>query len=89
LETSTRLLRLLSLLQTRRDWSGADLSARLDVTTRTVRRDIDRLRMLGYPVDACPGAAVDIDSVRVRSCHHSYSMTTRRSPWPSGCAAPP
>lgn len=56
LETSARLLRLLSLLQTRRDWSGAELAVRLDVTPRTVRRDVDRLRLLGYPVDASPGA---------------------------------
>ncbi|MFB6678079.1 helix-turn-helix transcriptional regulator [Streptomyces sp. NPDC056390] len=55
LETSARLLRLLSLLQARREWSGADLSDRLGVTPRTVRRDVDRLRGLGYPVDASPG----------------------------------
>ncbi|MGW0121956.1 helix-turn-helix transcriptional regulator [Streptomyces sp. NPDC003327] len=54
-ETSGRLLRLLSLLQARREWSGADLAERLDVTTRTVRRDVDRLRELGYPVHAAPG----------------------------------
>lgn len=52
LETSARLLRLLSLLQEHREWSGPALAARLDVTTRTVRRDVDRLRSLGYPVDA-------------------------------------
>jgi predicted DNA-binding transcriptional regulator YafY len=57
LETSARLLRLLSLLQARRDWTGGELAARLDVTLRTVRRDIDRLRDLGYPVTATPGAA--------------------------------
>ncbi|GAA1462111.1 YafY family protein [Williamsia maris] len=55
METSARLLRLLSLLQMRRDWSGGDLAARLNVTTRTVRRDVDRLRELGYPVDATVG----------------------------------
>ncbi|MEU7038584.1 YafY family protein [Streptomyces sp. NPDC046237] len=55
LETSARLLRLLSLLQAHREWSGADLAERLGVTTRTVRRDVDRLRELGYPVDASPG----------------------------------
>jgi len=55
LETSARLLRLLSLLQAHRDWSGVDLADRLGVTERTVRRDIDRLRRLGYPVDAQPG----------------------------------
>jgi predicted DNA-binding transcriptional regulator YafY len=57
LETSARLLRLLSLLQSRRDWTGAELADRLGVGLRTLRRDIDRLRDLGYPVDATPGAA--------------------------------
>ncbi|MGW3207138.1 helix-turn-helix transcriptional regulator [Streptomyces sp. NPDC001135] len=55
LETSARLLRLLSLLQAHREWSGADLADRLGVTPRTVRRDVDRLRELGYPVNASPG----------------------------------
>src|SRR5262245_66695086 len=57
LETSARLLRLLSILQSRRDWTGTELAARLGVTTRTVRNDVERLRRLGYPVDATPGAA--------------------------------
>src|SRR6516225_3266423 len=57
LATSARLLRMLSLLQARRDWTGAELAARLGVGLRTVRRDIDRLRELGYPVDATPGGA--------------------------------
>ncbi|MEU6332217.1 YafY family protein [Streptomyces sp. NPDC047049] len=57
LETSARLLRLLSLLQAHREWSGAELADRLDVTPRTVRRDIDRLRELGYPVHSAPGKA--------------------------------
>ena len=56
LETSARLLALLSLLQTRREWSGPELAERLDITTRTVRRDIDKLRELGYPVDANVGS---------------------------------
>ncbi|MFE2097650.1 helix-turn-helix transcriptional regulator [Streptomyces sp. NPDC059468] len=55
LETSARLLRLLSLLQAHREWSGAELAGRLGVTPRTVRRDVDRLRELGYPVNASPG----------------------------------
>ncbi|MFD9391618.1 helix-turn-helix transcriptional regulator [Streptomyces sp. NPDC060000] len=55
LETSARLLRLLSLLQAHREWSGAQLADRLGVTARTVRRDVDRLRELGYPVNASPG----------------------------------
>ena len=56
-ETSARLLRLLSLLQARRDWTGTELAARLGVTTRTIRHDVDRLRGLGYPVNARPGVA--------------------------------
>ncbi|CCH31918.1 YafY family protein [Actinosynnema sp. NPDC047251] len=56
LETSARLLKLLSLLQAHRDWSGTDLAERLGVTARTVRRDVERLRELGYPVHALQGA---------------------------------
>lgn len=52
-----RMLRLLSLLQTRREWSGAELAERLGVTGRTVRRDIERLRDLGYPVEGTTGHA--------------------------------
>lgn len=55
LDTSARLLRLLSLLQSHREWSGAGLAERLGVTPRTIRRDVDRLRELGYPVNASPG----------------------------------
>src|SRR6266496_2767539 len=54
-ETAARLLRLLSLLQARRDWTSSELATRLGVTTRTIRNDVDRLRGLGYPVDARPG----------------------------------
>src|SRR4051812_1899044 len=57
LETSSRLLELLSLLQARREWSGADLADRLEVGPRTIRRDMERLRRLGYPVHATPGVA--------------------------------
>ena len=57
LQTSARLLRLLSLFQMQRYWSGADLSERLDVTARTLRRDVDRLRSLGYPVHSSSGIA--------------------------------
>src|SRR5258708_5096763 len=56
LETSARLLRLLSLFQGRRYWTGADLAARLDVTSRTLRRDVDKVRTLGYPIHSTPGA---------------------------------
>src|SRR5690242_14564208 len=57
LDTSARLLRLLSLLQARRDWSGPALAERLGVGARTVRRDVERLRSLGYPVHATPGVS--------------------------------
>jgi predicted DNA-binding transcriptional regulator YafY len=57
LETSTRLLRLLGLLQTRIDWTGPQLAQRLEVSTRTIRNDVDRLRRLGYPIEAEPGVA--------------------------------
>lgn len=57
LQTSARLLRLLSLFQVQRYWSGSDLSQRLDVTSRTLRRDVDRLRSLGYPVHSTSGTA--------------------------------
>ena len=53
--TSGRLLALLSLLQARRDWPGDALAERLEVSPRTVRRDVDRLRDLGYPVRATKG----------------------------------
>lgn len=56
-ETSARLLRLLALLQSRREWSGAELAGRLDVTTRTVRRDVAKLRDLGYPVHVGMGTS--------------------------------
>src|SRR5579872_7311998 len=57
LQTSARLLRLLSLMQARRYWSGAELADRLEVTDRTLRRDVDRLRDLGYPVHSTSGMA--------------------------------
>lgn len=56
LETSARLLRLLSLLQTPREWTGPQLADRLGVSQRTVRNDVERLRSLGYPVEATRGA---------------------------------
>jgi predicted DNA-binding transcriptional regulator YafY len=54
-DTAARMLALLGLLQSRADWSGAELAERLGVTDRTVRNDIERLRGLGYPVDAVRG----------------------------------
>ena len=55
--TSSRLLELLALLQARRDWSGSELADRLEVSRRTIRRDVDRLRELGYPVESAAGPA--------------------------------
>src|SRR5260370_24283154 len=55
--TTARTLRLLSLLQARRYWPGAELAGRLQVSPRTLRRDIDRLRELGYPIQAQRGVA--------------------------------
>ena len=55
--TSGRLLQLLSLLQARRDWTGAELAGRLEVSGRTIRRDVERLRELGYPVESLTGRA--------------------------------
>src|SRR5580698_3961375 len=57
LETSARLLRLLSLFQARRYWTGAELAEQLEITGRTLRRDVDRLRSLGYPVHSTSGTA--------------------------------
>lgn len=56
-EAPQRMIRLLSLFQSRRDWTSEELAERLDVTTRTVRRDIERIRELGYQVSASPGVA--------------------------------
>ncbi len=57
LQTSGRLLALLSLLQQRREWTGPELAGRLEVGPRTIRRDVDKLRELGYPIEAAPGVA--------------------------------
>ncbi len=57
IETSARLLALLSLLQMRREWSGAELGERLEVDVRTVRRDVEKLRGLGYPIESARGVA--------------------------------
>lgn len=57
LSSSSRLLRVLSLLQTRSHWAGGELAERLEVHPRTLRRDIDRLRQLGYPIHASSGVA--------------------------------
>ena len=54
-QTSARLLALLALLQQRREWSGPELADRLEVGPRTIRRDVEKLRDLGYPIEAAPG----------------------------------
>jgi predicted DNA-binding transcriptional regulator YafY len=56
-QTSARLLALLSLLQVRREWTGQELADRLEVGARTIRRDVEKLRTLGYPVEAARGVA--------------------------------
>ncbi|WP_132799875.1 helix-turn-helix transcriptional regulator [Variovorax sp. BK370] len=57
LSATARLIRLLSLFQAQRSWTGAELAARLEITERTLRRDVDRLRSLGYTVDSTSGVA--------------------------------
>jgi predicted DNA-binding transcriptional regulator YafY len=57
LQSSARLLRLLALFQSRATWTGPDLTSRLEITDRTLRRDVDRLRTLGYPVHSTSGPA--------------------------------
>ena len=57
IQTSARLLALLSLLQLRREWTGPELADRLEVGPRTIRRDVEKLRSLGYPIEAAPGVA--------------------------------
>jgi predicted DNA-binding transcriptional regulator YafY len=57
IQTSARLLALLSLLQVRREWTGQELADRLEVGPRTIRRDVEKLRSLGYPIEAAPGVA--------------------------------
>ncbi len=56
-QTASRLLKLLTLLQGRRDWPGGELADRLEVSGRTIRRDVERLRELGYPVESLTGPA--------------------------------
>ncbi len=86
---STRSFRLLSLLQNHRYWSGADLAERLGVSARTLRRDVDRLRELGYPVQAHPGVDGGYQLAAGRRCRRSWSTTRKPSRSPSGCCSPP
>ena len=88
-ETSSRLLELLSLLQARRDWPGAELAERLEVSGRTIRRDVERLRALGYPVESLTGPGRRLPAARrAPRCRRCCSTTTRRSRSRSACAPP-
>ena len=78
--TSTRTLRLLSMLQAQRYWPGRELADRLGVSPRTLRRDVDRLRELGYPVEAHRGVDGGYQLAAGRRCRRWW-WTTRR-PWP-------
>ncbi|HZB41189.1 MAG TPA: helix-turn-helix domain-containing protein, partial [Ilumatobacter sp.] len=55
MDTPARLLRLLTMFSTRPSWNADDLAGRLEITTRTLRRDVTRLRDLGYPITSTPG----------------------------------
>ena len=82
---SSRTLVLLSLLQTQRAWTASELARRLDVAERTVRRDISRLRSLGYDIRSMrgPGGTYRlVPSIKIPPC---FSMPTRSVPWSRGC----
>ena len=81
--TTSRALRLLSLLQNRRYWPGVELAARLEVSARTLRRDVERLREMGYPVEAQRGVDGAPDWLRERLFLRSSSATRRQSHSPS------
>ena len=80
-QTSGRLLALLGLLQSRTMWRGDELASRLQVSGRTLRNDIERLRQLDYPVEAVRGPGGHTGLASARSCHHCCWTTTRPSPW--------
>jgi DeoR/GlpR family transcriptional regulator of sugar metabolism len=83
--TTERVLSLLWLLQQRQVWTGPELAARLGVTPRTVRRDVERLRTLGYPVHAGQVSVTATSSALGRTCRRCSSTTRRRSPRRSRC----
>ena len=88
-ETSGRLLQLLSLLQARRHWNGVELADRLEVSGRTIRRDVERLRDLGYPVDSLPGPPAATRCGPERRCLRCCWTTRRRSRSRSASGPPP
>ncbi|GAB3839632.1 helix-turn-helix transcriptional regulator [Dactylosporangium cerinum] len=87
--TSSRTLTLLSLLQTHRHWPGAQLADRLGVSERTLRRDVDRLRELGYPVQASRGTDGGYQLARGPCSRRCCSTTTKPSRWRSAWPTPP
>nr|BFE79170.1 hypothetical protein GCM10020093_017710 [Planobispora longispora] len=84
--TTERVLTLLGLLQQRQLWTGPELAERLGVTPRTVRRDVERLRALGYPVHAGHGVGGGYRLGPGRTCRRCCSTTRRRSPPRSRCS---
>ncbi|MCP9980760.1 helix-turn-helix domain-containing protein [Actinomadura madurae] len=77
--TTERVLRLLALLQRRASWTAAELAAELDVTDRSVRRDVERLRALGYPVQATSGVGGGYRLGPAPGCRRCSWTTRRRS----------
>ena len=79
-ESAARLLQLLSLLTSRPQWTAVELAGRLEVTDRTLRRDIERLRALGYPVHSARGVAGGYRLGAAEHCLLSCSMTRKLPP---------
>ena len=89
LTATHRLLRLLSLLQTRSHWSGPELATTLEVHPRTLRRDIDKLRELGYPSTPAAASPAAMPCVPARPCRRCCWTTRKRWRLPSRCARRP
>lgn len=87
--TTGRTLALLGLLQAHREWSGAELQTRLGVSARTLRRDIDDLRGLGYGIDSVSGVGGATGSELAPQSRRSCCQLTKRSRSPWGCAPQP